>query len=204
MRIENLYPGSFGSNCYLLTVGTHAAVVDPSAEAEAILEALHRQNATLDLLLLTHGHFDHILSLDALCERTGLEAWIGEADRSYPADARKNAFSFFTRMERTWHTPAHILRDGDELTLGGETIRVLHTPGHTPGSVMLLCNGEFLLTGDTLFADTYGRYDLPGGDGPTLFQTLRTLRKLDGALPIYPGHGAPSTLGRALDEIEIP
>lgn len=203
MRIQNLYPGSWGSNCYLLFSGGEAAVVDPSADAEHILAAVDDAGARLTMILLTHGHFDHILSLDRLRDRTGVPAYIGEHDLSYPADARKNAFSFFTRMDRVWRTPEHALSDRDCLTLGGEDIRVLHLPGHTEGSVAYLCNDRLLLTGDTLFADSYGRYDLPGGDRERLFSTLRGLRQLPATMPIYPGHGIPSTLGEALDAIGI-
>ena len=203
MKIQNLYPGSWGSNCYLLLAGTEAAVVDPSADAARILDAVERAEARLSMILLTHGHFDHILSLDTLRERTGAPAFVGQGDLSYPADAKKNAFSFFSGMDRVWRTPERGLADGDELTLGGETIRVLHTPGHTEGSVVYLCNDELLLTGDTLFSNNYGRYDLPGGDGRTLFTSLRSLRRLSPALPIYPGHGEPSILGAALDAIGV-
>lgn len=203
MQIQNLYPGSWGSNCYLLTSDGSAAVVDPSAGTPRILDAVLQAEARPEMILLTHGHFDHILSLDLLREETGAPAYVGEGDLAMPADAHKNAFSFFSGKERTWRTPERVLADGDILTLGKETIRVIATPGHTPGCVMYLCNDEFLITGDTLFADNYGRYDLPGGDGQQLFRTLRALRRLPQELPIYPGHGAPSTLGAALDAIGI-
>lgn len=204
MELQNLYPGSWGANCYLLTVGTHAAVVDPSANADSILAVLEERGATLEMILLTHGHFDHILSLDLLREKTGAKAYIGKEDFDAPSDAERNAFSFFARRERTWNPPDVALSDGDTLFLGGEPICVIHTPGHTPGGILLLCDNRFLLTGDTLFADTYGRYDLPGGDGRVLMETLKSLRRLPQHLPIYPGHGNSATLGSALDRIGIP
>ena len=116
-------------------------------------------------------------------------------------DAHKNAFFTFFRQERVYRAPERMLADGDELHLGDEIIRVISTPGHSQGSVCFLCNDEFLLTGDTLFADGYGRYDLYGGDGEILFASLASLRTLPPSLPIYPGHGESTHLGMALDNI---
>ena len=201
MEIKRLFPGSWGSNCYLLTVGTHAAVVDPSPDAQTILVELARLGANLDFILLTHGHFDHIVSVDALRDRTAAPLLVHERDACMLTDAHKNAFFTFFRQERVYRAPERTLVDGDELHLGDEIIRVISTPGHSQGSVCYLCNDEFLLTGDTLFADGYGRYDLYGGDGEILFASLASLRTLPPSLPIYPGHGESTHLGMALDNI---
>ena len=203
MQIINLYPGSFASNCYLLLSQGEAAVVDPSANAKTILEALEHHQATLKHILLTHGHFDHILSLEGLCDATGLSACIHEEDAELPADAHKNAFYTFFQTERSFQTPQIKCKDGDTLLLGVHTIRVVHTPGHTRGSVCYLCDEELLITGDTLFDGGYGRYDLYGGDGEILFQSLKRLRSLNPSLPIYPGHGSTTTLGDALDQLNL-
>ena len=201
MRIENLYPGSWGSNCYLLSCGTHAAIVDPSANANTIVEHLTNQGLTLDYILLTHGHFDHIVSLDALRERTGAPACIHEADLTMPEDSHKNAFYPLFHMERKHRRPERALRDGEILMLGDEQIRVIHTPGHTLGGVCYLCNDELLITGDTLFSDTYGRCDLYGGSESELFSSLRELRAYNQNLLIFPGHGDSARLGDALDQV---
>ncbi len=199
LQIKNLYPGSWGSNCYLLTVGEHAAVVDPSADAKAILNALKIAGARLEMILLTHGHFDHIVSVDSLRDATGAPVLIHKDDAGMLTDARKNAFYTFFRMERTYRAPDETFSDGEILTLGEESIRVIATPGHSAGSVCFDCNGEFLLTGDTLFAEGYGRYDLYGGDASVLFHSLRQMRALPQNLTIYPGHGDSARLGDALD-----
>ena len=199
MKIENLYPGSWGSNCYLLYSGTHAAIVDPSASADTILRELATRGLTLEMILLTHGHFDHIVSIDTLRERTGAPACIHEGDLNMPEDSTRNAFYTFFRMHRSYRRPDRALQNGEVLMLGDEQIRVLHTPGHTAGGACFLCNGEFLLTGDTLFENNYGRCDLYGGSESTLFQSLRSLRELDQNLIIYPGHGDSARLGDALD-----
>ena len=201
MEIRNLYPGSWGSNCYILTCDGHAAVIDPSTDARTILNAVKSEGATLDFILLTHGHFDHIVSVDSLRDLTGAPLMIHKFDAEMLADARKNAFYTFFRMDRTYRAPEKALVDGDELQLGSETIRVIHTPGHSQGSVCYLCNGELLITGDTLFSNNYGRYDLWGGDAQTLFASLSDLRRLPQSLPIYPGHGESERLGRALDSV---
>ena len=201
MKIENLYPGMWGSNCYLLTSGSHAAVVDPSADAKTIYNRLAQGGLTLDYILLTHGHFDHIISIDSLRDLTGASVWIHETEWKFPEDSHKNAFYTVFRMERTYRRPERTFCDREILMLGDEPIRVLHTPGHTAGSSCFLCNNEFLLTGDTLFADAYGRYDLYSGDEATLFQSLRDLKALEGTLPIYPGHGQSAILQEALRSV---
>lgn len=201
MNIQNLYPGSWGSNCYLLTVGEHAAVVDPSADAKAILNAVKAEGAKLEMILLTHGHFDHIVSVDTLRDATGAPLLCHRDDAGMLTDAHKNAFYTFFRMDRTYRAPEKTFSDGETLCLGEEFIRVVATPGHSPGSVCFDCNGEFLLTGDTLFAEGYGRYDLYGGDASVLFHSLRQLRELPQTLTIYPGHGDAARLGDALDTV---
>ena len=201
MEIQNLYPGSWGSNCYLLTVGEHAAVVDPSADAKTIVNAIKCAGAKLEMILLTHGHFDHIVSVDTLRDATGAPLLVHESDAGMLSDAHKNAFYTFFHMDRTYRAPEKTFADGELLTLGDETIRVISTPGHSQGSVCFDCNGEFLLTGDTLFADGYGRFDLYGGNREILFHSLVQMRQLPQNLLIYPGHGDTERLGTALDNI---
>lgn len=203
MNIQNLYPGSWGSNCYLLSSGAFAAIVDPSADAATLTEALRGQGLTLQFILLTHGHFDHIVSIDTLRQKTGAPVLIHRDDLDMPEDSHKNAFYDFFFMDRAYGRPDRAHEDGDVLTLGNETIKVLHTPGHTRGSVCYLCNDEFLITGDTLFASGYGRFDLYGGDVNALIRSLGSLRDLPLYLPIYPGHGASVTLERALADLDF-
>ena len=203
MDIYNLFPGSFGSNCYLLISGNQAAVVDPSADADVILQKIAEKGATLQYILLTHGHFDHICSLDTLREKTGVPAYIHKGDADMPSDSLKNAFSVFFGQSRSYRAPEKLLADGDVLTLGDEDIRVLHTPGHTEGSVCYLCSDELLLTGDTLFDRGFGRYDLYGGDPYKLRNSLARLALLDGSLTVYAGHGCPTDLEDAVQNCPL-
>ena len=203
MDIYNLFPGSFASNCYLLISGNQAAVVDPSADADTILQKVAQKGATLQYILLTHGHFDHIFSLDSLREKTAIPAYIHKNDADMPSDAHKNAFYIFFGQDRTFGTPEKELVEGDILTLGEEQIRVLHTPGHTEGSVCYLCGDNILITGDTLFDRGFGRYDLYGGDPYKLRQSLAKIATLDHTLTIYAGHGCPTDLGDALQNCAL-
>ncbi len=201
LNIQRIYPGSWGANCYLLSSAGHAVLVDPSADARALTELLEKEKLTLDAILLTHGHFDHIVSVDKLRDMTGAPLCIHENDAQMLGDAHKNAFFTFFGMHRTYRPAERLLHDGERLALGNEWIGVIHTPGHSMGSVCYLCNDEFLLTGDTLFEEGIGRCDLFGGSISELRQSLLQLRGLDQSLPIYPGHGESTLLGHALDTV---
>ncbi len=198
MKIINIAPEAWASNCYALISGTHALIVDPSASCDAIIGAVEKEGARIEGLLLTHGHFDHIMSLDTLRERTGAPAMIHELDDEMLSDGTKNAFFTFFGMDRRYKPAERLLRDGNEIELGDKKIRVIHTPGHTKGSSCFLA-GDALITGDTLFADGYGRCDLFGGDIMKMRDSLKKLRELDPRLTIYSGHGKENTLGAALD-----
>lgn len=205
MRIRRLYPGSFGANCWLLlSRDGQAAVVDPSPDAGTVQTALREEHARASVILLTHGHFDHILSLDTLREATGVPALIHPADFDLPSDAQKNAFAAFFRQRREWRAPDGTFEDGEVLRIGEERVTVLHTPGHTGGSVCFLVNdGADILTGDTLFDGSYGRCDLWGGDAAALHRSLVRLSNENPAARIHPGHGEDAGLGDALEMIGI-
>lgn len=205
MKIRRLYPGSFGANCWLLcSRDGQAAVVDPSPDAGTVSDALREEGAKPSVILLTHGHFDHILSLDTLRDATGIPALIHRDDLGFPNDARKNAFEVFFRQRRVWRTPDGTFRDGDVLSVGDETVTVLHTPGHTAGSVCFLVNGgRDILTGDTLFDGAYGRCDLWSGDEARLAESLRRLASYAPDAVIHPGHGEDAQLGDALHSIGL-
>ncbi len=191
---------SFGANTYLIANGQDAYVVDPAGSVSAILTAATAEDVTLRGILLTHGHFDHLLSLDTLRAATGLPAYLHDEDVPMLSDGRKNAFYTFFGQDRRFGEAEHRLYEGQRLPLGGQEITVLHTPGHSPGSCCFLC-GSQLITGDTLFADSYGRCDLWGGSDATLADSLRRLRTLDPHLTIYPGHGPSERLRDALDYV---
>lgn len=200
MEIYALYPRSFGSNCYVLVSGGSAAVIDPGVDANEILKLVSDKDAEIEFIILTHGHFDHITSLDKLRDITRAPALIHRDDNEMLSDGMKNAHAVFYGCDKRWQSADRLLDDGDKITLGDETLTVISTPGHSKGSICLLC-GDKLITGDTIFANGYGRYDLYGGDPNVLASSLSSLRRLDQRLTIYPGHGDTSTLGGALDNI---
>lgn len=190
---------SFASNCYLVVAGDEALVVDPSASTEAIGQALQKARARCVGILLTHGHFDHMLSLDALRDAfSHVPVYLHKGDAAFLSDGQKNAFSLFFGQDRQWRPATHLLQDGDTITLADEVVTVLHTPGHTPGSACFICGEQALITGDTLFDGSYGRYDLYGGSLSALRESLGRLATLDGRLTIYPGHGNSTELSHAL------
>ena len=206
MQLISLTPNSFASNCYLVVSDGHAYVIDPSASVERILAALQEHNAVCDGILLTHGHFDHMLSLDALKDALpDAPIMIHASDAENLADGEKNAFSIFFGYQHAYRAADKLLREGERLPLGNEYLTVLHTPGHTKGSVCYLSNDEtLLLSGDTLFSEGYGRYDLYGGDGTTLAASLRRLSSLRAPNPILAsGHGDQCRLADALNALGL-
>ncbi len=200
MKIIPVGNQSFGANTYLIAEDHQAYVVDPSVSVSAILSAAADADVSLLGILLTHGHFDHVLSLDTLRDATGLSAYLHSEDAPMLSDGRKNAHYTFFGMDRVFRKAEYDLSHGQRLPLGGTEITLLHTPGHSPGSCCFLC-GEHLITGDTLFADSYGRCDLWGGSDAMLAGSLRVLRTLDGSLTIHPGHGPAERLSDALDNV---
>ena len=201
MKIRNLFPGSWGSNCYLVEDSGEALIIDPSASASAILRAVREEGCTPVGILLTHGHFDHIMSVDTLRQaEPSLKVYIHEADAPMLTDGDKNGFAFFFRQERVWNAADVLLKDGDEVKVGKTALTVVHTPGHSPGSSCFLCaEANVMFSGDTLFSDNIGRCDLWGGSYATIRKSLNSLRDYDGGLIIYPGHGDEEKLSRALD-----
>ena len=198
MQIRNLHRMGGASNCYLVSEGRDAVIIDPSTSAETVTDLLSQAGLTLHAILLTHGHFDHILSLDTLRTATGVPAYLHRGDAAFPGDAAKNCYLTLIGRDIR-HRPAEHLLDGDEtLEFGALRFTVLHTPGHTEGCVCYRC-GDALFTGDTLFAEGYGRTDLPGGNFTALRQSLSMLAAMQNeTLTIYPGHGAPADLADAI------
>lgn len=202
MRIQRFYRGGWPANCYLTDDGHDAVLIDPSAEAADVTAFLQRNELTLRAILLTHGHFDHILSLDAL-RAPAVPVCLHCADADFLGDPDKSCYRTLLGIDAR-HAPADILLSGGEtLHFGGMRFTVLHTPGHTSGSVCYRTENA-LFSGDTIFAEGVGRTDLPGGSLTAQAETLAMLRTLlDGApsLTVYPGHGPSAALAAALNTL---
>ena len=184
MNITILQLGALQTNCYIVSDGTVCAVVDPGDSGDRVADWLESQDLTPLCILLTHGHFDHVGGAAALQRRyPGIEIYVHEADTQLTANLSRG-------LVWTKH-----YGEGDTVTVGAMTFRVLHTPGHTPGSVCLLC-GDVLFSGDTLFAGSCGRTDFPKGSHSRMKQSLARLAALEGDLRVLPGHGGETTLER--------
>ena len=181
MNIQKLTLGLYQTNTYLLANDTEAVVIDPGYEADTILDAL--AGKTLKAILLTHGHFDHVGAVKELVAETGCDVYIHAAESTMPPMVTAGPLYF-----------THTYDEGDTVSpIAGLELTVLHTPGHTPGSVCLLMGNE-MCSGDTLFACSFGRTDLPGGDPRKMMESLRRLASLQGNFFIHPGHGGSTTL----------
>ncbi len=184
MNVKMLQVGPLGTNCYLLEDGNEAAVIDPGGDVPAILEAL--EGAEVRYILLTHGHYDHTggaAELKEACPQA--EVYLHERDFR---GVDPSLFPLCLQMDEV-----KFYDEGDRLPLGGLTIEVLHTPGHSEGGVTLRC-GELLFCGDTLFAGSCGRTDFPGGSVAKIMASLRRLGELEGDYQVCPGHMETTTL----------
>lgn len=188
MTIQTLVLPPIGTNCYILTdeESRACAIVDPASEVKKILSAVG--DRLVRYVLLTHGHFDHIGAVDDLIRATGAELIVGEEDRGMLSDPHYNASRLFSRFSVSAVSPARTVKDGDVLPFPNGNIRVIATPGHTAGSVCYAC-GEAVFTGDTLFADGYGRLDLPGALPDEMPSSLEKIKRESIGKTVYPGHG---------------
>ena len=195
--VKPLLVGEYQMNCYIVqnTATRACVIVDPGADGARIIDFVG--GLTPAAVLLTHGHYDHIGAADAVCGHFGIPLYVHAQDAPKLTDAQLNVSAQFgLRVEA--HTPPTLLSGGEQLTLAGIPIEVLHTAGHSAGGCCyLLPNGQGLLSGDTLFAHGYGRTDFQDGDMKALMQSLRMLVRLTPQMPLYPGHGEMGTVGRA-------
>lgn len=193
MKVTYYPVGEYQANCVFLSdeQGT-TVVIDPGDEAGRLLDRLKDQHLNVKAILLTHAHFDHLLAVRELQEATGAPLYIHAEDAPALSDAD---ISLIPPHRRPYVLTAdRLLNDGDIVTVGDLTLTALHTPGHTKGSCCFLCE-DLLIAGDTLFAGSVGRTDLPGGNMRTLFQSLRRLAALPGETQMISGHGEDTTIG---------
>ena len=195
MKVECYGGYGYESNCYLLCDDEekHAILIDPSVGVQALGRRRGRALPSIDAILLTHAHYDHMLAIDEGREKTGAPLLIHKDDAPALSDGVRNVYRMFTGRDGGTAPAERLLSEGDVIACGDECVRVLSTPGHTPGSICLL-SGDILITGDTLFAHTIGRTDLPGGNFTVMKKTLARLASLPGDYTVYSGHGPKTTL----------
>ena len=192
MIFDTIPVGQIDTNCYLIgdeEAGV-CAVADPGGSPERVLAMIEKSGLEPRMILLTHGHWDHVGAILALLEKWPELPVYAHEKELCPAD-EPNPHYFFPHAGKNQRTYG----EGDVLTLGGLTLRVLHTPGHSAGSVVILVE-DVMLAGDTLFAGSCGRCDLPGGSEEDMMRSLRRLARLEGDYKVCPGHGPLSTLAR--------
>lgn len=197
MKIITLEVGSLGTNCYIVfdEAGREAAVIDPGGSAEGIMSVIKNEKLTVKYIINTHGHADHVMANLKLKEATGAPILIHAADADMLGSGQRN-LSAFIGGSVSCGPADQTLKDGDVVTVSSNlALTVIHTPGHTPGGICLHAGGA-LFSGDTLFAESIGRTDFPGGSYRQLIDAIKTkLMVLDDAVKVLPGHGPESTIG---------
>jgi hydroxyacylglutathione hydrolase len=198
MDVRMFTVGPVAENCFLFRRdgSDRALIVDPGEEADRLLGAIDELGVKLDGILLTHTHFDHVGAVAPIAKATGAEVWVPELEKQVLADI--NAYvpwPGFGPFE-DWDAE-HTVSGGEKLQLAGFDIDVIFTPGHSPGHVSFSVPDEHaVFSGDVLFQQSVGRTDLPGGDWPTLRESIRTLvDTLPPETDVYPGHMGTTTLG---------
>lgn len=196
MRILSLTVGPLDVNCYLVSREGKAMAVDPGGDADRVLAVLDEDDLELESIVCTHGHFDHVGGCRGLMEATGAGLLVHREAAAGLEEAVEHSLSMTGRPLPPPPAPTGFLADGDTVGPDGLAFRVVHAPGHSPGSICLLGEG-ILISGDLIFAGSVGRTDLPGGSTELLQRSIAgVLRGLDDSVRILPGHGPETTVGR--------
>ena len=184
LKMKTLALGAYQTNCYLVWDENSPAcvVIDPGYQPETVLAEARHLGKEIAAIFLTHGHFDHVGGVKLLAAETDCPVYLNEHDLSMPSQMTAGPLYY-----------TNTYGEGDFVEMAGLAFKVLHTPGHTPGSVCLLCENA-LISGDTLFWGSCGRTDLPGGDWATIRASLKRLADLPGDYDVYPGHGDATRL----------
>ncbi len=196
MKIEFLQVGSIGSNCFIVCdeENGYSAIIDPGADAPRIASVFEKYKCPPKMILLTHGHFDHIGAVHALQDQYHCQLAVSKDELSFLNNSKLNLQDELSTEPFVPFHPDVLFSDGDTVEVGSMQFKVIETPGHTPGSACFLF-GQLLFSGDTLFAGSMGRTDFPGGNAVAMAASLKKLALLPGNLKVLPGHGVFSTLG---------
>ncbi|MEN2986494.1 MAG: MBL fold metallo-hydrolase [Thermodesulfovibrionaceae bacterium] len=193
MKIKKFEVGPLFVNCYIVYDENtkQAVVIDPGDEPDLIVDFIKEENLSVKYIICTHGHFDHIGSVKELKEETGAKIALHEKDLEVYRNSTYVAKEFFGIDIEPQPEPEILLKDGEVIEVSNFQLKILHTPGHSPGSISIYCN-NYLFTGDTLFAGSVGRTDLIGGSIEKLLSSLKKIAELPPKTVVFPGHG-PNT-----------
>lgn len=196
MKIIREVVGHVATNCCIAyDEGTKQAfLIDPGENAPKILDEIEKNNLTIEYVVLTHAHFDHVLAAKEILDKTGAKLAAHSLERERLADPVASGHKYFhVNKKHTILIPDVYLEDGDVLSAGGLKAKILHTPGHSEGSICIMIK-DVIFTGDTLFKENCGRCDLIGGNYGDMLKSLKKLYEIPGNYKIYPGHGESSNL----------
>lgn len=193
MQVERFFVGTLMMvNCYVVYDGDEAVIVDPGGASQEVLDFIDERNLTVKAIVNTHGHADHIAGNAWFMEKTGAPLLIHIDEEAYLSSEELN-LARLVRAEFPVVKADRLLKDGDFIPVGDGKLEVLHTPGHSPGGISLYAPG-FVISGDTLFQGSVGRWDLPNGDRDVLQESVLRLARLPLDTVVYPGHGDSTTI----------
>jgi glyoxylase-like metal-dependent hydrolase (beta-lactamase superfamily II) len=194
MKILTYILGVFSANCYLVydENSKKACLIDPAIYDVKVMKTINEKELSIEYIILTHGHIDHILGATAFKEKTGAKIGAHRLEVEYLVDPEKSMTSMYSNEIIS---PDILLKENDILNIGEVSFKVIHTPGHTKGSCCFVCESKkVIFSGDTLFKGSIGRSDLYGGDYKSLLQSLQKLKSMNQNYKIYTGHGDTTTL----------
>lgn len=193
MQVVSFVINALETNCYVVSDSGQAIIVDPGSISQEVLDFVAKEDLKVKAIINTHGHADHIAGNAWFMEKTQAPLFIHELEANYLKDP---ALHLGPQIRQNIPTvkPDRLLGDGDEIDIGQKSLKVLHTPGHSPGGISLSAPGV-VLSGDTLFQGSVGRWDFPGADEQALQRSLQRLAQLPPETVVYPGHGPSTTIG---------
>lgn len=197
--VKGITVGLLQENCYIFGCAEtlRGVIIDPGDNARAIMRLVDQSGLTIDKIINTHAHLDHVMAVDSIRASTGATFHLHRDDLPVLHDVPERARLWLDSDVEPIDDPDEFLEHGQIIHVGKQQLEVRHVPGHAPGHVVFIYHaGEMIFGGDTLFQGSIGRYDLPGADGPTLFASIRTqLLTLPDDYVVYPGHGGATTIG---------